>query len=941
MRNPIVELIREKKTLCAIASRCSKSRGKHHCFVPPGCELRCSMCSCNKQCVALCLAWALLLQLALAGFSCLSNPCLYGICMDEINSVVFLRPSIVPVLCSYNHPLCQCCVPIAIHCASVVFLRPSIVPVLCSYNTSIVSVMCFYNHPLRQCCVPTAIHCVSVVFLQPSIVPVLCSNNHPFVVFLRPSIVPVLCSYNHPLCQCCVPIAIHCASVVFLRPSIVPVLCSYNTSIVSVMCFYNHPLRQCCVPTAIHCVSVVFLQPSIVPVLCSNNHPFSYTCYCMDGYTGNQCSTNWDECWSSPCGNGATCVDGVATFNCSCPPGFAGPTCEEDVDECQSNPCFNNGICQDGVNGYSCTCLPGYQGVLCEVDIAVCNMTGVSLCINGGVCIEGPGDTFSCACLQGWTGQICETAVDECVSSPCQNGGVCVDLFAGYSCACPFGMLAFFTCKSGFSPGPKVRPFCVVTGYTGSNCEVKLHPCLVSPCLNQALCLVEAGTRVCYCVPDYHGDRCQFQYDECVSTGELCLDGVDNYTCSCPPDLTGSLCECLIMGPGLLDCSYISPTPLSLMSETVTDQTSSTVGPVTWQHTLVYDNITLTSGWTSVGQSEAATSTTTPAGGFTTNYPETSTDTSSQQVPEETVSGLSSQLLTGTISSPRSSEDSTQTFVETESAVTPRVTLDMSGGTEGYFTSRHQPRVSTEGVYDEITTLETSGTTQIFGLPGTTQTAGLPGTKHTSELPDTTQASELPGTTQTSEPPPTTQTDELPTTTQTDEPPTTTQTDELSGTTQTGELPGTTQTSELSGPTPECPETEYTSGTVITAITYPSSTEISSTTDLGSSSESVFYSTSTEEQSVDCSVFPCQNSGTCVYTKGGPRGLNWSPVVVRNLGGRVESKILKSPVDLVVHDDSPTDERTKEYESDNPHVGICRRPVTRFIRTHQESVYTK
>nr|CAD7195211.1 unnamed protein product [Timema douglasi] len=721
----------------------------------------------------------------------------------------------------------------------------------------------------------------------------------------------------------------------------------------------------------------------------------SYTCYCMDGYTGNQCSTNWDECWSSPCGNGATCVDGVATFNCSCPPGFTGLTCEEDVDECQSNPCFNNGVCQDGVNGYSCTCLPGYQGVLCEVDIAVCNMTGVSLCINGGVCIEGPGDTFSCACLQGWTGQICETAVDECVSSPCQNGGVCVDLFAGYSCACPFGMLAFFTCKSGFSPGPKVRPFCVVTGYTGSNCEVKLHPCLVSPCLNQALCLVEAGTRVCYCVPDYHGDRCQFQYDECqlgprCLNGGTCLDGVDNYTCSCPPDLTGSLCECLIMGPGLLDCSYISPTPLSLMSETVTDQTSSTVGPVTWQHTLVYDNITLTSGWTSVGQSEAATSTTTPAGGFTTNYPETSTDTSSQQVTEETVSGLSSQLLTGTISSPRSSEDSTQTFVETESAVTPRVTSDTSGGTEGYFTSRHQPRVSTEGVYDEITTLETSGTTQIFGLPGTTQTSGLPGTTHTSELPGTTQASELPGTTQTSELPGTTQTSESPTTTQTDELSGATQTDEFSGTTQTGELPGTTQTSELSGPTPECPETEYTSGTAITAITYPSSTEISSTTDVGSSSESVFYSTSTEEQSVDCSVFPCQNSGTCVYTKGGPRyttpnklklntaarskpsreclwkaivslscennpyfsrwcryacavtprlrdrlvqkGLNWLPVVVRNLGGRVEIKILKSPVDLVVRDASPTYERTKEYESDYPHVGICRRPVTRFIQ---------
>lgn len=25
--------------------------------------------------------------------------------------------------------------------------------------------------------------------------------------------------------------------------------------------------------------------------------------------------------------------------------------------------------------------------------------------------------------------------------------------------------------------------------------------------------------QVCYCVPDYHGDRCQYQYDECQLKG--------------------------------------------------------------------------------------------------------------------------------------------------------------------------------------------------------------------------------------------------------------------------------------------------------------------------------------------------------------------------------------------------------------------------------------
>lgn len=90
----------------------------------------------------------------------------------------------------------------------------------------------------------------------------------------------------------------------------------------------------------------------------------------------------------------------------------------------------------------------------------------------------------------------------------------------------------------------------------------------------------------CYCVPDFHGDLCQYQYDECqlgpryillkfssnslhfccccrCMNGGTCIDGVDNFTCSCPPKLTGVFCECLIIDSATLDCSYISPTPYS------------------------------------------------------------------------------------------------------------------------------------------------------------------------------------------------------------------------------------------------------------------------------------------------------------------------------------------------------------------------------------------
>ena len=38
-----------------------------------------------------------------------------------------------------------------------------------------------------------------------------------------------------------------------------------------------------------------------------------------------------------------------------------------DIDECESSPCLNGGTCMDEVNGYNCTCILGWEGDMCEI----------------------------------------------------------------------------------------------------------------------------------------------------------------------------------------------------------------------------------------------------------------------------------------------------------------------------------------------------------------------------------------------------------------------------------------------------------------------------------------------------------------------------------------------------------------------------------------------
>ncbi|EPY75029.1 hypothetical protein CB1_001815004 [Camelus ferus] len=43
-----------------------------------------------------------------------------------------------------------------------------------------------------------------------------------------------------------------------------------------------------------------------------------------------------------------------------------------DIDECLSSPCLNGATCLDAIDSFTCLCLPSYQGDLCEIDQKLC-----------------------------------------------------------------------------------------------------------------------------------------------------------------------------------------------------------------------------------------------------------------------------------------------------------------------------------------------------------------------------------------------------------------------------------------------------------------------------------------------------------------------------------------------------------------------------------------
>uniref|UniRef100_A0A8C2X2B7 Neurocan b n=1 Tax=Cyclopterus lumpus TaxID=8103 RepID=A0A8C2X2B7_CYCLU len=77
-------------------------------------------------------------------------------------------------------------------------------------------------------------------------------------------------------------------------------------------------------------------------------------------------------CMTNPCLHGGKCLPQGTGYSCYCPQGYTGENCEIDVDDCQSEPCENGGTCVDKIDSFLCLCLPSYGGDTCEKDVEGC-----------------------------------------------------------------------------------------------------------------------------------------------------------------------------------------------------------------------------------------------------------------------------------------------------------------------------------------------------------------------------------------------------------------------------------------------------------------------------------------------------------------------------------------------------------------------------------------
>ncbi|CAG2214236.1 CSMD [Mytilus edulis] len=278
-------------------------------------------------------------------------------------------------------------------------------------------------------------------------------------------------------------------------------LCQAGKCVIQACASWQYSKKECTVTGMIADSMIYSMEPDNLPVwmkyLCSAEHY---------GFTPRQgiwvtqgCRADfsvcfieeYNDCTSSPCQNGGTCNDGEASYTCTCPGPYEGTNCENKV------PCSTPGDvlhasktvaglavgqtvkyqCEFGYalttgdSVLTCALGPRWEGTMPSCKIIECTVSGYNEFTIPSVtdtivpttevsfkCKPGyqlpVGDTGTRTCQKGGTMSASPPAcedINECLSTPCQNGATCHNEVNAYSCTC-------------------------VPGYQGTNCESEI-PC--------------------------------------------------------------------------------------------------------------------------------------------------------------------------------------------------------------------------------------------------------------------------------------------------------------------------------------------------------------------------------------------------------------------------------------------------------------------------------
>uniref|UniRef100_A0A8C9AAW6 Hyaluronan binding protein 2 n=1 Tax=Prolemur simus TaxID=1328070 RepID=A0A8C9AAW6_PROSS len=120
-----------------------------------------------------------------------------------------------------------------------------------------------------------------------------------------------------------------------------------------------------------------------------------------------------DACQPNPCKHGGDCITDGRTFTCSCLDPFSGNRCQNVQNNCKNSPC-GRGHCliTQSPPYYRCACKHPYMGSRCSIVAPVCRPNP---CRNGGTCSRNKRRSkFSCSCPDHFRGRFCEVGPDDC-----------------------------------------------------------------------------------------------------------------------------------------------------------------------------------------------------------------------------------------------------------------------------------------------------------------------------------------------------------------------------------------------------------------------------------------------------------------------------------------------------------------------------------------------